>query len=150
MGYGNELRGDDGVGPRVAREVGRLELLEVRAVAVHQLTPELAEPLAAASGAVFVDAALGGAPGTVDVVRCEPAGLGTPVGHVADPEALLALARAVFGRAPPAWLVRVHVCEMAVGERLSAAAERGVAAAIEAVRALMAEAGHSAPPLADD
>jgi Ni,Fe-hydrogenase maturation factor len=45
IGYGNELRGDDAIGQWVAR-----------AVAAHQLTPELAEDLAHTDYAVFVDA----------------------------------------------------------------------------------------------
>ena len=136
IGYGNELRGDDGVGPRVARAVGRLGLPAVRVMAVQQLTPELAEPLAAASAVVFVDAAVEGTPGTVEVVRCGTVDLGVPLGHIADPHSLLALAASVFGRAPSAWLVKVNVSEVGVGERMSAAAERGVVAAVKAVRAL--------------
>ena len=44
IGYGNELRGDDGVGPRVARELSpRLGVsFGVSAIDVHQLMPELA------------------------------------------------------------------------------------------------------------
>jgi hydrogenase maturation protease len=41
IGYGNELRSDDGVGPRVARAVAEWRLPGVEAIAVHQLTLEL-------------------------------------------------------------------------------------------------------------
>ena len=60
IGYGNELRGDDGVGPRVARAVSDWRLPGVTALAVHQLAPELAEPLSLSDAAVFVDAAVVG------------------------------------------------------------------------------------------
>ena len=56
IGYGNTLRSDDGVGPRVAMAVASREWPGFNAIAVQQLTPELAEPLAAAELAIFVDA----------------------------------------------------------------------------------------------
>ena len=55
IGYGNELRCDDGIGQRVVKE---LHLSKVKSLAVHQLTPELAETLANADLAIFVDACL--------------------------------------------------------------------------------------------
>ncbi len=60
IGYGNTLRSDDGVGPRVAMAVASWGWPGLKAIAVHQLTPELAEPLAAAELAIFVDARLVG------------------------------------------------------------------------------------------
>src|SRR5262245_30725916 len=54
VGYGNELRGDDAVGPRVAQAVAAWDLPGVCGLAIHQLTPELAEILAAAARAIFV------------------------------------------------------------------------------------------------
>jgi hydrogenase maturation protease len=58
IGHGNELRGDDGAGPSVARAVASWHLPGVRTLAVHQLTPELAEDLAQTKRVVFVDAAV--------------------------------------------------------------------------------------------
>jgi hydrogenase maturation protease len=60
IGFGNTLRSDDGVGPRVASVVAGWGLPGVVAIAVHQLGPELAEPLAEAGRAFFVDARLAG------------------------------------------------------------------------------------------
>jgi Ni,Fe-hydrogenase maturation factor len=90
---------------------------------------------------VFIDAGLGGAPGTVEVARCGEVDWLRPLGHVADPGALLALTAAVFGRAPEAWLVTVRVSNLDVGDALSATAERAVTAAVEAVRTLVARLG---------
>ncbi len=56
MGYGNMLRSDDGVGQQVARAVAKWEIPNVDAIAVHQLTPELAERLTKTDIAIFVDA----------------------------------------------------------------------------------------------
>ena len=45
IGYGSELRSDDAAGVVAARELARYGL---RAIPVHQLTPDLAESVAAA------------------------------------------------------------------------------------------------------
>ena len=141
IGYGNELRGDDAVGLRVAEAVDRLKLPDTRVLAVHQLTPELAEQLSQASAAIFVDAAVDGPPGQVEVAPCAPVDLGRPLGHISDPDMLLALAEAVFGRTPSAWLVKVQVEATELGEPLSAGAEQGVRAAVAVVAKLVRQLG---------
>lgn len=134
IGYGNELRGDDGVGPHVARRVARWGRPGVRGVAVHQLTPELAADLSAVQRAIFVDAEAtsSGAPRLSEL----DAGAGAGCGHASDPRWLLGLTRAVYGRAPRAWLLTVPVADLAFGEGLSAAARRGAAAALRLIRSL--------------
>src|SRR5205823_6351255 len=56
IGYGNDLRGDDGVGQRVALSVACWRQPGVMALALHQLTPELTTWLVRATFAIFVDA----------------------------------------------------------------------------------------------
>jgi hydrogenase maturation protease len=56
IGYGNTLRSDDGAGQQVATLVEDWQLPQVRSLAVHQLTPELAAELATAQMVIFVDA----------------------------------------------------------------------------------------------
>jgi hypothetical protein len=46
IGYGNTLRGDDGVGPRVAEAIEELNLPGVRTLVCQLLTPEFADPIA--------------------------------------------------------------------------------------------------------
>lgn len=150
IGYGNELRGDDAVGLRVAESLGRLDLPGTRVLAVPQLTPELAEPLSQATTAIFVDATLDGPPGQVEVAPCRPVDLGRPLGHIGDPDALLALAEAVFGRSPSAWLVKVQVETTELGHPLSAAAERGAQAAVEVVSKLIGQLGSDRSPVSPD
>ena len=104
IGYGNELRGDDSVGPRVARMVADWNLAEVRAIAVHQLTPELAALVADAAGVVSVDAAMDGVCGWQPVV---PSQQPTSLGHTSDPGWLLALTAELYGRVPQSWLATV-------------------------------------------
>jgi hydrogenase maturation protease len=103
IGYGNTLRGDDGIGPAVAEAVAVLGLPGVRVIVAHQLTPELAADLADARLAVFIDAAAGGEP--VTAVRIAASAAGGVMSHAADPRGLLALCEAVYGRFPEAWLV---------------------------------------------
>jgi hydrogenase maturation protease len=133
IGYGNELRGDDGAGPRVARAVQGWGLPGVRALALHQLTPELAEDLAGARVAVFVDAAADADP--AGPRRLSPGG-GNALGHICDPGTLLALARGLFGRSPPAWLITVPARSFAPGEGLSETARAGVRRALPEVARL--------------
>jgi hydrogenase maturation protease len=111
IGYGNPLRGDDAVGYQVAESLG--------AIAVHQLTPELMEPISRASRVVFIDAAATGIPGTVEerAVLPQPA---TAFTHHATPEALLAGARALYGSCPPATLITIAGADFELGHPLSA------------------------------
>jgi hydrogenase maturation protease len=139
IGYGNTLLGDDAVGPRAADAVHGWGLPGVTALAVTQLTPELAEPLSAARVAVFVDARLAAEGGTpsVEVGPLEPAAGAPATGHVGDPRRLLALALGVYGTCPTAWLVTVPVAEVGLGEGLSPLAERGLGDALREIAALL-------------
>ena len=58
IGYGNTLRRDDGVGPRVAEAVGKMNLPGVRTLICQQLSPEHADPVSQADIVIFVDAAV--------------------------------------------------------------------------------------------
>ena len=73
VGYGNPLRGDDGVGQAVAQAfAGENAIAGVDAIVCHQLTPELAEQFAAAARVVLIDAAAGREAGGVSVNGCNP------------------------------------------------------------------------------
>jgi hydrogenase maturation protease len=139
IGYGNTLRGDDAVGPRAAAAVRGWGLPGVDALAVAQLTPELAEPLSAARLAVFVDARLAaeGDPSGVEVRPLEPSGGAPAFAHVGDPGRLLALAQAVYGSSPRAWLVTVPAADVGLGEGLSPRAGRGLEVALRRLAALL-------------
>ena len=139
IGYGSRLRGDDGVGPRVASLIARRRP-DVRALGVHQLTPELAAVVAEADLAVFVDARLGGG-AAVTVQRAEPDRSTSSLPHLAAPGAVLALAAALYGRCPPAFIVSVPVERLAFGDRLSPMARVGARQAVETVAGLLPPAG---------
>jgi hydrogenase maturation protease len=134
IGYGNELRGDDAVGPRIANVVAGWKMKGVRTMVCHQLTPELADPMAAAERVIFVDA-VGAASGEVSICEIESAiPPPTIMAHVVDPRILLRLAKQVFGRCPRAWWLMVPVENMESGEKLSPLAQRGLKQALEKIR----------------
>jgi len=135
IGYGNTLRSDDGVGAKVAAAVAELALPGVTALVRHQLTPELAEPVSEARAVVFVDAAAD-ASTEVQMRPVEPAAGAQLMAHAADPRTLLALARQLFGRCPPAWWLTIPVENLEFGEELSPLARRGFRMALDKIRAL--------------
>jgi hydrogenase maturation protease len=133
IGYGNTLRSDDGAGVRVAEVIAARGLPGVVALAVHQLTPEVAERLAGAERAIFVDARLAEQGRDIAVTRLDSSSSVRPAGHTNDPRALLALAQSVYGHTPQSWLITVPAVDLSLGENLSATAARGVEAAHERV-----------------
>jgi hydrogenase maturation protease len=141
VGVGSVLRGDDGVAigaiPRIAADP---RCAGVTAVARHQLTPELAELVAAADRFILVDADAVAAPGTVVVRRLTPTGGGEPLTHHVAPEGLLALAQLLYGHAPPAWTVSVGLVSIELGDPLSEPVEAALPAVTDAVARLLEEA----------
>lgn len=117
IGYGNCLRGDDGVGAVVAQawsEAG------YQALAAHQLTVELAEPISQADLVVFVDACVNIPAGMIQMQMVDADDqLPSSWSHQVDAAHLLTLARAWYGNAPPAIMIGVGAESFGVGEALS-------------------------------
>lgn len=129
IGFGNPLREDDGAGHAVANRLGP------PAVAVVQLTPELADRIARAMRVVFVDADRSGPAGWVTRRRLDPGKAeAAAFSHHATPEGLLAAAKVLHGRLPEAWLVTIGGERFGWGERLSPAVEAAVSAVAEELR----------------
>lgn len=135
IGYGNTLRSDDGVGPKVAEAAAGLNLPGARTLSCGLLTPELADPVAHADAVVFVDAAID-APREVQLRQLQAAESSQLLAHAADPRTLLALARDVFGHAPPAWWLTIPAENLSIGEELSPRAQRGFETAMEMLKTL--------------
>jgi hydrogenase maturation protease len=134
IGYGNELRRDDGVGPRVARTVAEWGVPGVRALAVHQLTPELADDIGRAEEVVFVDAATDRAAANISIQPVRAARSSSLANHASSPQALLALAEVLYDRRPAVWLLTVPARDLNFGEGLSSEAEKDVTQALRYVR----------------
>jgi hydrogenase maturation protease len=145
IGYGNDLRGDDAGGKRVADAVAARKLADVETLAVHQLTPELAATLTNFEWAIFVDAYIATDDQEVGVHLLEPVHTGGITGHTGDPQSLLALTQALYDHCPQAWWVTIPGVNFEVGDSFSLIAEQGVAKALERIDQLLKEMGSIAP-----
>lgn len=145
VGYGNPLRGDDGVGWVIA---GRLatdpRFADTEVLQRHQLTPELALDFSRAEVVVLVDARAGVPAGSVASERVDPASAnGTTLSHHLGPASLVGLASQLYGRAAEVHVVSVGAGTLEVGEGLSPAAEAAVAGAIDRIAGIVARTGPS-------
>jgi hydrogenase maturation protease len=129
-GYGNPLRGDDGVGWRVAEAVAEKWGERVCVLMGQQPTPEWAPELAAADLAFLVDATHEAVPGLC-VRRLEPIVGGQLLdGHTLGPEQLLGLAEALYGHVPESYLLLLPAENLDFGERLSPGTARAAKRAL--------------------
>jgi hydrogenase maturation protease len=135
IGYGNTLRGDDGVGPRVAEAVDALQLPGVRTLVCHQLSPEHAANLAVADEVIFVDASVD-TPRELQFRRLAPGDTSQLMAHAADPRTMLALSRDVFGHVPRAWWLTIPAERMDFSEELTPVAQRGCDEAVKTIQSL--------------
>jgi len=133
IGYGNTLRGDDGVGPRVAETLEAMHLPGVKTLICQQLSPEHAAPISLADKVIFVDAAVD-APTEVQFRRLEPNDTSQLMAHAADPRTMLALSRDVFGHIPQAWWLTIPAERMEFCETLSPKAKLGFAEAMDRIQ----------------
>ncbi|MFZ3264813.1 MAG: hydrogenase maturation protease [Terriglobales bacterium] len=142
LGYGNLLRSDDGVGSKAAAALEReLSTPELQVIAAHQITPEMAEPLARSARALFLDASHTGAPGEIrcqricrEDVHRDPNSQPANVSHHLSPSALLELAARYFHAEPEAWLLTITGDNFDLGESLSPAVEAVWEAYLDRIR----------------
>jgi hydrogenase maturation protease len=134
--YGNPLRGDDGAGWRAAELlVEDPRALRARVIAVHQLTPELAEDVSRASLLVLVDASEEpGIPGSVSTrpLKAEPVS-GSAFSHHVDPARLLKLSETLFGQSPRGVQVTIRALDLEPGTALSSPVGDAMATLVDAV-----------------
>jgi hydrogenase maturation protease len=133
IGYGNTLRGDDGIGPRVAEAVGHLRLPGVRTLICPLLTPELAGPISRAGTVIFVDAAVD-APNEVLWRNLEPNETSQIMAHAANPRTMLSLARDVFGRVPVAWWLTIPAVDLGFREDFSPGVKKKFTEAVKKIQ----------------
>lgn len=121
IGYGNTLRSDDGAGYRVAETIDQWNLHSVQAMAVHQLTPELAASIAEAETVIFVDAVVVSSDASPEVtVEClESDDNPAFTGHVINPRSLLALSELLYQSSSQAYQILIPAFVMDLGETLS-------------------------------
>ncbi len=152
IGYGNSLRSDDGAGCRVSDIVASWELPYVRSLTVHQLTPELAEPIAQSELAIFIDACVNGhdlvskrkkSDSIVQVQRIAVSKQIVPapfplaeLGHISDPKSLLLLAQQVYGEVPVAYSLLLPAVNWEFGEQLSVVTRKSIEQAVDFLKNL--------------
>jgi hydrogenase maturation protease len=138
---GSSIRSDDALGPIAADILTRRVIgLPVEVLSVHQLTPELSEPLASAEFAVFIDADTQGEPGTVTMRSVYPEKASEIFTHQMTPGALLSASQVLYGRAPAAVLFTLTGENFEIGETLSATVVRALPGLIESVTQLIFDA----------
>lgn len=137
IGYGNSLRSDDGIGVRIAQIVAHWHLLQVRSLACHQLTPEIAADLAQVDLVIFVDACQVVGINTVKLYSLQPLVLNQIRSHLSDPRAILSLTQAIYQKCPQAWWLTVPGSNFEFGDRLSAIAQQGVSEALIQIKSLI-------------
>ena len=141
IGIGNPLRSDDGLGWAVAEQLSRDCDMGCDIQTVYQLTPELAQWMAAVNLVVMVDASHEGKPGELHIrplplpLSVQPSALGT---HYTTPEELAALTLAVYGRCPPVVVVTMTGANFSVGEQLSSIVAQRIPLMSVAVRQVCA------------
>ncbi|HTV83436.1 MAG TPA: hydrogenase maturation protease [Acidobacteriaceae bacterium] len=167
LACGNPLRQDDGVGWRIAETVERMAdrgfpESRLQIIAVQQWTPELAEHLAGAELAIFVDASAVDEPGAIRVrevssptsVKAEQSGstrfrlaqartwgrrAEVSETHGLEPAELMALAERVCGHAPArAFVLTVGGEWFQYGEEISRRVQQSVPRAVRLVGNLVA------------
>jgi hydrogenase maturation protease len=119
IGYGNPLRGDDGIGQVLAEQLAAHFAPDVlQTLPCFQLTPELAQPISTATAVLFIDANVHLTPYTVQYQRVLPESSGALAHHV-TPSSLLALAAQLYGRVPPAGLISIGISQLDYSTELS-------------------------------
>jgi len=114
IGIGNEIRGDDGVGPHVVDAIPARADLET--MTVHQLAPEIAEQIRQARRVLFVDSCLDC--DEVQLTRVE-ASEHRGLGHACAPGAVMGWTKLVYDEVPESWLLSIPGFSFELGFGLS-------------------------------
>jgi hydrogenase maturation protease len=140
IGYGNRFRSDDGLGIHAAEELSRvLSASDFEVLALHQLTPELAETISQAELVLLIDAGRQGRPGEV---RCTPVNSHrseVPFTHQLTPEILLSLCWDLYGVRTQAFEISVCGECFDLGEELSPSVAKALPVLVDFVRNFGAE-----------
>jgi hydrogenase maturation protease len=137
IGYGSDLRGDDAAGRLAAEAVAAWDLPGVRVLSVHQLTPDLAGPVAEAAMVVFLDAHAAAECPRPRIRRLAPTLRSTHLGHHGGPRAVLAWAALAGGRAPAAYWATVPAHTFGLGAAISPRTRGAIRDMLPAIRRLL-------------
>ena len=140
IGIGNPLRSDDGLGWAVTEQLSLDSNTSCDIHNVYQLTPELAQSMAAVNLVIMIDANHEGEPGELRIrtlsKSAQPGAVGT---HYTTPEEIAALTAIVYGQCPPVVVVTMTGANFSIGEQFSSIITRRIPLACDAVRQLCAK-----------
>jgi hydrogenase maturation protease len=148
IAMGNTLRCDDGVAWQIVEALrNQIRDLAVEIVAVHQLTPELADLIRQAETVIFVDAACDLPPGQIRLESVAPSTVAqTGLSHSITPPMLLAVVRDLYGTVPErGLLLTVGGASFELSEKLSPPVARAIPAAIEKIQVLLKTKTYTLP-----
>jgi hydrogenase maturation protease len=145
IGYGNTLRSDDGAGQIVADRVATWNLPNVRSLAVHQLTPELAEDLANVDTVIFIDAAISFERNSekIEIKTFEGDCNYSSSGHTENPRSLLYLSKVVYNKLPLAYWILIPAINFDFGEAISSLTQQGITQTLLAIEQIIARTNHA-------
>ena len=129
IGYGNNLRSDDGVGRYLAEIIDQQELPLVKTLSVHQLTPELVLEITESKAVIFIDATAS-LTDEITLQSLEPSQDKTRLGHTSNPEQLLSLCKNLYHKCPSAWLLTIPTNNFEFGETFSDLTQNAIAPAL--------------------
>jgi len=127
--WGNESRGDDGIGPLLARRLLELELPGLTVIEDHQLNIEHVTDFVDDTPLLFIDASVSIDAGIM-LEQIEASHDGNFSTHAISPQALLNVHRATNSSdAPPAYLLHVAGKSFGLGESLGETGQMAVESA---------------------
>ena len=138
IGFGNPLRGDDGLGWHAVEQLRpTLANEDAETLACLQLTPELAEAVAQSERVIFIDAALREPPGEVNVARLDPVwSSAPPCSHVLTPRELMQYSSRLYGSRPEAFVISANAARCEYSEALSVQVQYSLPAVVRAAHRL--------------
>ena len=147
IGYGNTLRSDDGAGQIVANQIATWQLPNVQSLAVHQLTPELAENIANSDTVIFVDAVISAKQNSekieIKTLKCDRGACAgrnrkySNSGHTENPRSLLYLSKIIYNKSPLAYWVLIPAINFDFGEQITSITEQGITQALKTIKKII-------------
>ena len=135
IGYGNSLRGDDAIGQIIAEKIEELKVKNVDTLALHQLTPDIAEIISKYQVVFFVDASEDKLVNEVQVFDIKHSENRPQIEHAMTPENLLRLATDLYNTTPICNYVIIPAENFEFSETLSPLTKSFLEPAIKAILA---------------
>jgi hydrogenase maturation protease len=136
IGYGNDLRGDDCAGRRVAEAIADCDIENIEVRSVHQLTPDLAPLIAVSDLAIFADASAEPLDRDIRVRLLTPTAPAMDGAHSGSAAELLGLSEWLYGKCPEAYAIDIFATDFEFSLTPSPRTGAAIEAAIQCVHDL--------------